>query len=199
MKHFLLILFFFTLSATISAQTENSRAIVLSSKSKIPMNITQNMAIFTDSTGQLPFAKIPACTFIQNTKHYHFFPFSNNAYWIRFKLENKDAISKDWVLVWNNAMVEKLDFYLSDSSKTNFSHTEQELYTNQKLKKLYEELPHYEFSLAPNSSKILYVKLSNKRGSFPTINRVVCPAGHLCHTARRQCVCTCQRNLDNCS
>ena len=170
MKYFLLILLLFTLSATISAQTENSPAIVLSFKSNIPMNITKNMAIFTDSTGQLPFSEIPTRTFTNNTKGYCFFPFSNNAYWIRLKLENKDAVPKDWVLVWNNAMVEKLDFYLSDSSKTNFSHTEQKLYTVQKLKKLYEESPHFEFTLSPNSSKVLHIKLSNKRASFARID-----------------------------
>ena len=170
MKYFLIILQLITLSATISAQTGNNRVIVLSAKSKIPLDITQNMAIFTDSTGQLPFVKIPARAFIQNTKNYPFFPFSNNAYWIRFKFKNTDALNKDWVLVWNNAMVEKLDFYLSDNDETNFSHTEQQLYTTQKLKKLYEESPHYEFTLAPNSSKILYLKLSNKRGNYPTIN-----------------------------
>ena len=174
-KYFLVILPLFIV-LTLSAQTNNRQEIVLSAKSKIPLDITSNMEIFTDSTGQLPFENIPSRAFIKNTKDYFFFPFSNNVYWIRFNLENTDAISKDWVLVWNNAMVEKLDFYLSDSANANFSHTEQRLYTTKKLKKLYEESPHYEFTLSPKSSKTLYIKLSNKRGSFSRIELFSAPA-----------------------
>ena len=165
MKYFLLSLFLLTIS-TIAAQTDNRQGIVLLAQSKIPMNITSKMAIFADSTGQIPFSDIPARAFIENTKNYYFFPFSNNVYWIRLDLENINTTNKDWVLVWNNPMIEKLDFYLSDSSKNNFIHTEQKLYTAQKLKKLYEESPHYEFTLAPKSSKTLYIKLSNKRGNY---------------------------------
>ena len=167
---FSLLFFIFLHLSTTFAQTVNSQEVLISSQSETNLNISSKMSIFTDKTRQMSFDDVRSQSFIKNFNDYYFFPFSDDIYWIRFDLKNTDSKATDFVLVWNNPMTEQLDFYISDSLGKKIDCTVQKLYTNNKLKKLYAELPHYEFKLAQHSSKTLYIRLSNKRGFQCTLN-----------------------------
>lgn len=147
-----------------------SQEIILTGSPKTPINISSNMALFLDSTAQLTLEQVITKAFIPLNKDHFIFPFSNNIYWVKFQLKNVDVKNKDWIIRWNNPLVEQLDFYISDSLQKNYQHSEQKLYTTQKLKKLYEEEPHFAFELAPNTTKTLFIKLSSKRGHYGSIH-----------------------------
>lgn len=142
--------------------------ITISSKTGFPVAVTSSLEIFRDSTGNLPIALIPQQAFRPLGKDYFIFPYTNDAHWVRLKLENTDATNKHWTLQWLNPLAERLDFYVSDSTLKNFSHTEYKLIT-QKERKLLEVEPAFTFELAPNSSRIIYIKVSSQRGQYGTI------------------------------
>ncbi len=143
--------------------------VVITSQTKAPIQATTSLAIFKDASTQIPFAEIPKQNFKPLGKDYFIFPYTSDVHWVRLKVENTDAANKKWTLQWLNPIVEKLDFYISDSTKQQFTHTEYQLITK-KEKKLLEVEPSFSFELAPHTSKIIYIKVSSQRGHYGTIS-----------------------------
>ena len=146
-----------------------SQEIILSTKSSFPKNITSFIELFNDSTSQIPFGQIALKQFIKNKKSYFLFPYSNNAYWIKFIVKNEALANKKWLLKWDNHLTEELDCYVSDSLGNNFSHTKKKLLTTQKVKKFLEEEITFNFDLPANTTKTIYLKLKSQRGLYGSI------------------------------
>jgi signal transduction histidine kinase/DNA-binding response OmpR family regulator len=142
--------------------------VVISSQTKTPIAATISLEIFRDSSANIPFAQIPQQRFKPLGKDYFIFPYTNDTHWVRLKVINTDATNIHWTFQWINPIVEKLDFYISDTTQKHFTHTEYRLVTK-KEKKLLEVEPAFPFELAPHSSKIIYVKVSSQRGHYGTI------------------------------
>jgi signal transduction histidine kinase/DNA-binding response OmpR family regulator len=146
-----------------------SQAINLSSGQKLPYNITSSIGVFRDSTAKLSLEQIGTKKFEKFNKDYFIFPFSDDIFWVKFTLKNTDYQNKDWFLVWTNPLAEQLDFYISDSLSNTFSHKQQKILTNKKDKKFIYEDPKFSIDLAPEQTKIIYIKLTTKRGHYGTL------------------------------
>lgn len=146
--------------------TQNS--VIFSSSNSAPINATTFAEIFRDSSASVPFTKIAAQPFKPLAQSYFLLPYSNSVFWFRINLKNTDNKNTQWILQWINPLAERLDFYISDTTQNHFTHTEYSLITK-KEHKLLEFEPEFRFELGPNSSKILYIKVSSQRGQYGTI------------------------------
>ncbi|RFS17152.1 ATP-binding protein [Emticicia sp. C21] len=143
--------------------------VVITSQTKAPIQATTSLAIFRDASANIPFTEIPKQNFKPLGKDYFIFPYTSDVHWVRLKVENTDAGNKKWILQWINPLVERLDFYISDSTQQNFTHTEYKLITK-KEKKLLEFEPEFHFELSAHTSKVIYIKVSSQRGIYGTIS-----------------------------
>ncbi|WP_165372296.1 7TMR-DISMED2 domain-containing protein [Emticicia agri] len=155
--------------ALINNNAYTQSPVVISSQTKAPVQATTHLEIFRDPTASIPFEEIHKQNFKPLGRDYLLLPYTNDAHWVRLKIENTNATNKDWVLQWLNPLAERLDFYISDSTQQQFTHTEYQLITR-KEKKLLEFEPAFPFELAPHTSKIIYIKVLSHRGTYATIS-----------------------------
>jgi len=146
-----------------------SQEIVVSSTRKVPINSTNSIEIFRDSSAQLTLAQAVVQTYRKSTKDHFIFPYTNHTFWVRFTLQNTNNPNKSWFLEWSNPLVEQLDFYISDSTQQRFSHTQQKILTTEKTKKSIAQDPKFGFELGPQQTKTVYIKLTSKRGHYGTL------------------------------
>lgn len=161
---------FFLISLLFILQKQSySQTVLLTSKSKIPLNITSDMEVFKDSTSKVPFEQLSKHKFIKHQKKYFIFPYSNNAYWMKFTFKNEDSEFKKWVIKWNNPLTEQLEFYVLDSTGKKIDYQKQRLLTIQKTKKFLEEEITFKLDLPVNSTKTVYLRLKNQRGIYGAV------------------------------
>ncbi|KUJ59168.1 hypothetical protein AR687_24485 [Flavobacteriaceae bacterium CRH] len=160
----LAIQFFFCCFITHSQET------TISANTQFPINITFNASEYKDLFVTNSIKQLIPEKFKPLHKNYFVFPFSNQSYWLRIQIRNTNSSVKKWVLLWDNPLVEQLDFYISDSNRSNFKHTPYVLLTKNKLKKLYSEAPHFNFELLPHTSKTIYIKLTSKRANYGSLS-----------------------------
>ena len=110
-------------SAIIGNQGYSQAPIVINSQTKAPIPATSSLAIFRDPSTKIPFEQIRKQSFKPLGKDYFIFPYTNDVHWVRLTVTNTDATNKQWTFQWLNPIVEKLDFYISDSTQQHFSHT----------------------------------------------------------------------------
>ncbi|WP_188771322.1 response regulator [Emticicia aquatilis] len=143
-----------------------AQEINLQSTQKFPINISTSVEVFRDSSAKLTLEQVKQKPFLKSPKDHFIFPYSDDVFWVRFTLKNNLPTNKNWFFVWSNPLVEQLDFYISDSTQKNFSHTQQKLITSKRDKALIDQDPRFPFELNPHQTKIVYVKLSSKRGHY---------------------------------
>ncbi len=160
---------FFLISLLILPKQSYSQTVLLTSKSKIPLNITSDMEVFKDSTSQVPFEQLSKHQFIKHQKKYFIFPYSDNAYWMKYTFKNEDSEFKKWVIKWNNPLTEQLEFYVLDSTGKKIDYQKQRLLTTQKTKKFLEEEITFKLDLPANSTKTVYLRLKNQRGIYGAV------------------------------
>lgn len=161
---------FFLISLLFILQKQSySQTVLLTSKSKIPLNITSNMEVFKDSTSKVPFEQLSKHKFIKHLKKYFIFPYSDNAYWMKYTFKNEDSEFKKWVIKWNNPLTEQLEFYVLDSTGKKIDYQKQRLLTIQKTKKFLEEEITFKLDLPANSTKTVYLRLKNQRGIYGAV------------------------------
>lgn len=158
-----------TVSVIISNYSYAQAPVVITSQTKTPIAATLSLEVFRDPSASIPFEKIASQNFKPLGKDYFIFPYTSDVHWVRLKVENTDAANKKWTFQWLNPIVEKLDFYISDTTKQHFIHTGYKLITK-KEKKLLEVEPSFPFELAPHTSKMIYIKVSSQRGHYGTIS-----------------------------
>ncbi|MDZ7935292.1 MAG: ATP-binding protein [Emticicia sp.] len=146
-----------------------SQTITLTSQSKIPLNITSEMEVFKDSTSKVPFEQLSQHKFTKHLKKYFIFPYSDNAYWIKYTFKNEDSEFKKWIIKWNNPLTEQLEFYVLDSTGRKIDYQKQRLLTTQKTKKFLEEEITFKLDLPTNSTKTVYLRLKNQRGIYGAV------------------------------
>lgn len=158
---------FFSIVFVISLLKESfSQEISLSSSQVLPTNITTSIEIFRDSSAKLSIEQITKQKFKKHQKDYFIFPYSDDTFWVRFTIKNTDTQNKNWLLIWNNPLVEQLDFYISDSTSKGFLHKQQKLITSERDKKLIDQDPKFAFQLSPHQTKKVYIKITSKRGHY---------------------------------
>ncbi len=140
--------------------------IILSSDQKLPINITPSIEVFKDSSARLSLAQAITKNYQKSTKDHFIFPYTDDAFWVRFKLKNTNSHTKNWFLVWGNPLVEQLDFYISDSTNQRFLHKQQKILTREKERKMIDQEPKFAFELGPQQTKTVYIKLTSKRGHY---------------------------------
>lgn len=166
-KHWF-ITFIFILFCFVKFQV-HAQDVMVSSNQHLPFNITKSIEIFRDSSAQLTLAQVAGKKFQKSTKDHFIFPYTDDTFWVRFNLKNTDSPNRNWFLVWSNPLVEQLDFYISDGTKQGFLHSQQKILTYQKDKKLIDQDPKFSFELGPQQAKMVYIKLTSKRGHYGTI------------------------------
>jgi signal transduction histidine kinase/DNA-binding response OmpR family regulator len=139
-----------------------SQKIVLNDDFKSP-NICRQTAIFEDTTGALTFPEIRSKNFVTYPKRMYFFPFSNSTFWVKFKLENQSKFQKDWILLWDNAMVENLYFYIPQPNGT-FRVIKEGCLVYKPKNKFAENTVTIPFKTFDNKEHVFYVKVQSQRG-----------------------------------
>jgi signal transduction histidine kinase len=114
-------------------------------------------------------AQVTDKNYLKSTKNHFIFPYTDDTFWVRFTLKNKNTPNKNWFLEWSNPLVEQLDFYISDSTNQRFMHSQQKILTSQKDKKSIAEDPKFAFELEPQQTKTVYIKLTSKRGHYGSL------------------------------
>lgn len=104
-----------------------AQEVILSEGKKIPINISSSVEIYRDETAKLTLEQVKTKQFEKSLKNHFLFPYTDDVFWVRFKLKNSNNPQKEWKLVWTNPLVEQFDFYLSDTTGQNFSHTLQKI------------------------------------------------------------------------
>lgn len=161
--------FFLLIIVLISGINGFTQGINLTTAKQFPTNITSSIEIFKDSTKNLTLEQIRTQQFKKHTKNYFIFPYSNDAYWVKFTLNNTETQHKDWILMWTNPLVEQLDFYVPDSTNKGFLHKQQKIITSEREKKFIQEDPTFPFKLLPKQTKTIYIKLSSQRGHYGSL------------------------------
>ena len=141
----------------------------LKSKQTFPINISSHVGIYKDSSAKLTLEQARNQVFAKNTKDHFLFPYTNDVFWIKLKLKNSGILGKDFAFTWSNPLVEQLDFYVSDSTGKGFFHKQQKILTVEKQKTLIDQSPSFPFSLMPQETKDIYVKVTSKRGQYASI------------------------------
>lgn len=165
---FLITIFYFL------GQNIYSQPITLSSSDfsaqQTSFNLTPFIAIFKDTSTRLSLQQVVGQPFQKHQKDHFIFPYSNDVFWVRFILKNKDIQNKDWWIEWGNPLAEQLDFYVLDSSqKQVFLHKQQKIITSERIKPLIAEDPKFALQLASQQTKVVYIKLASKRGHYGSI------------------------------
>lgn len=160
-KYCVIFLLFFT-----SGYYVNAQKIILEETDKLPLNITSKIELLSDPSASLSLSAVQKKQFGKSQKNYLIFPYSDAAFWVKFTVHNNQLTNQDWLLIWSNPLVEQLDFYLLDSTGHNLSHITQKIITSERDKVLIDQDPRFPFELKPNQTKIIYVKVTSKRGHY---------------------------------
>ncbi|GGD44340.1 hypothetical protein GCM10011514_05360 [Emticicia aquatilis] len=139
---------------------------VLTSAKTYPINLSDAIGIFKDSTATLSLEQVRSKYFQKNNKKHFLFPYSNNIYWVKFQLKNTDSTNHNFILVWSNPLVEQLDFYITDNTGKGFVHQQQKILTKEKEKPLLDQDPRFNFTLKTGERKEVFIKLTSKRGHY---------------------------------
>lgn len=146
-----------------------AQQITLSPQVKAPLNITKYMEVFRDSTAKIPFSEIPKQKFKKHLKEYFILPYTADFIWIKLTVSNQSLDNANWILKWNNPLVEQLDFYVSDSVGGAYSHIQQKLLTRPREKPLIEQEPRFSFTLPKGFTKTIYLRVASQRGQYGSI------------------------------
>lgn len=145
----------------------NAQNVKLQNADLFPLNISDSVEIFRDSTASIPLAEITQKQFYKSTKDHFLFPYSDDIFWVRFNVKNTDSLQKEFTLVWSNPLVEQLDFYISDNANMQAAlHKQQKIITSERDRKFIDQDPKFIFELKPNHTKNIYIKLTCKRGHY---------------------------------
>lgn len=159
----------FCIFVIISGRTLAQAPLIITAKTKTPVAATASLEILRDTSATIPFEQISKQAFKPLGKDYFLFPYTDDAHWVRFSIENKDTTNKKLTLQWINSLIENIDFYISDTTHQHYTHTAYKLITDKKEKKLIESEPEFPFELAPQTSKIIYAKIRSQRGLYGTL------------------------------
>ncbi len=147
----------------------DAQEITLKKDQKFPYDLSGLVSIYKDTTASLTLNTVQNKAFVKSKKEYLNIPFTNDVHWVRFKLKNNSLQTHDLLLVWANMLAEQLDFYVQNNAKNGFNHKRQKIITSETERKLVYEFPKIQIVLQPNQTKIVYIKVSSKRGQFASI------------------------------
>jgi signal transduction histidine kinase/DNA-binding response OmpR family regulator len=126
------------------------------------INICPTSLIFEDTSGKLSFEEIQGKTFLPYQKEQFIFPFTNHVFWVRFNLKNQSD-KNDWVLVWDNAMVENLTFFIPNQDGT-FYQVQEGCLVYKSKNRFAENTVSVPFKTFDKNAHIFYVKIQSQRG-----------------------------------
>lgn len=124
-------LFFLLLNIVTYCQTvDNDKTLIHKATLVLRDDITQyrlglNLEILVDPTSKLTIQQVSSLEydskFIANDKKIPNFGFTNNTYWIRFRVKNTSNLDRKWLLTSNYPNTHFLDFYQSNNNR-DFKH-----------------------------------------------------------------------------
>lgn len=157
MKKIILVLILSSLFSTISAQ----KAQLNPQTTRI--NLAPFSSILDDSSASLSFEQVQKKNFTPYQNDKYSFPFSDHVFWLKFTLDNKINVSKEWVLKWENGMVEHVDFYIPQADGSyqiikegNVVYKPQNLFV--------ENLPTIRFNIHDAKEYTFYIRVESQRG-----------------------------------
>jgi signal transduction histidine kinase len=111
-----------------------------------------------DSIGPGKFKPSPSGT---DNKKFFFNQDTQKAYWYRFKVSNKDSISREWLLVSYNYSIDEIDLLVySDKSPP------EKLYFRDTMsiyqRKIQHKQPVFSLNLKANETKTIYIRVKNE-------------------------------------
>ncbi len=131
--------------------------------------VTPKVEIYKDNSGKLHFQQVQRQKFISSGKTGLLFPFSNSATWLKVILTNHNPNQKNWVLEWDNAMAEEVDFYISERNGT-YRVRKTGMTTLKKPSLLVGNKPTLTFDLDYLGSKTIYMKVKGQRAHYASVN-----------------------------
>ncbi len=136
---------------------------------KFPENISPFITVFEDKSSKIPFEQVQTQTFVNQNKKVLFFPFSQNTYWLKFKIRNEHSSQNEWVLEWNNTFTENVDFYIPNSIGE-YQVFKTGAFTGSPKVKFSEHNPEVYFNLNKNQEKTIYLRLKSHRGHVSSLS-----------------------------
>ena len=128
----------------------------------ILQNLSSSVSIFEDKNSTFTLTEIQKKVFTSNKKNNLYFPFSASTFWVKIDLRNKNVHQKEWILEWDNALAENVDFYIPDS--TGAYKIKKMGAFNARQFRVLEYNPHISLLLNYLQEKIIYIKLKSNRG-----------------------------------
>lgn len=130
------------------------------------LNISANMEILEDTSGALRLNDLDDLDFLLNGKDEFVFPFTKSAFWVRLNLTNEGSANSDWVLHWDNPVLEDLSFYVLDANSGQMRDEEHYDLAEEKDTRLYSQEPVFHFNLPKGEGRTIYFRLKSRRGHF---------------------------------
>ncbi len=130
------------------------------------LNISANMKVLEDAAGTLSVNDLENLDFRENGKNEFAFPFTNSVFWIRLELVNEASDNSDWVVHWDNPVLEELSFYILDAKTGQIRGEEHYDLAEEKDTRLYSQEPVFHFSLPKEEGSTIYFRLKSRRGQF---------------------------------
>ncbi|MCE7993296.1 MAG: response regulator [Roseivirga sp.] len=130
------------------------------------LNISANMEVLEDPSGVLGLSDLDNLDFRQNGKDEFVFPFTNSVFWVRLNLVNERSDNSDWVLHWDNPVLEELSFYSLDAETGQIRGEEHYNMAEEKDTRLYSQEPVFHFGLPKGRGRTIYFRLKSRRGHF---------------------------------
>lgn len=167
------LLFFIFISSNLFAQD-----VILSSQEKAGgfLNISAKTSILVAPSPSLSFEEIQKAPFLPSQKKNLLFPFSNDTYWVKTTIKNVSD-QKEWVIEWNNAITENVDFYIPDNQGV-YEVTKLGSFSSLNKNKFSENVPHITFAIAQNQQKTIYLKIRSQRGHYSKLQLYTPAAYH---------------------
>lgn len=162
-KESILVFIFFFLSLS-----TNSQSLVSISDISRQIDLTPYSSVFEDSTSNLTFNEIQHKDFKPIREKDILIPFSKRTFWFRIQLKNTNPQNTHWVIRWSNPLAESLDFYLPDSQGRYEVQKKGTLVSKPEF--FYGSMnPHTSFELAPQSQKIIFIRVQSQRSHYAQI------------------------------
>lgn len=119
--------------------------------------------LFEDPTGALSFGEIQRKPFVRSQKEGLLFPFSNHVFWVKLRVKNKNPTQKEWILNWDNFLIENVQFYLQQEDGT-FEIIKKG--AEVPARKHIRSGPNISFTLEYDQERTVYMKVFSQRGSY---------------------------------
>ncbi|MDF7817303.1 response regulator [Runella sp. MFBS21] len=127
------------------------------------INITEKIAVFEDKNASLSFPQVQQQVFTPFSQRSILIPFSDEAFWVKFKVKNTHPAQDDWILDWSNFFAEYVSFFVQQDDGDFQEIKKGALVARGNAKR---DNPYINFKIGYQEEKVFYVKILSQRGLY---------------------------------